>query len=175
MAIWLFITGRARAAAFSVVATLVLVLVPWAAIGFSGLAQYPELLDKVGARQGYRSYSVEALVQSLGASRGIAVAVSWAFGVSLLALGARVVRLERLSQRDRDRLSLTAVLTASLVLTPIVWLHYLVLVLVPVSLAYPTFSIVWLAVIASAVLDLFPWYEPRPTEICCRWQLSPHL
>ena len=162
LAVWLIATKRSRAAAFSVVTTLALVLVPWAAIRFSGLAQYPELLDKVGARQGYRSYSVEALVQSLGASRGIAVAVSWALGLSVLVVGARVARLERLSQRDRDRLSLTAVLAASLVLTPIVWVHYLVLVLIPVALAYPTFSAVWLAVAASAVLDLFPWYRASP-------------
>ena len=95
----------------------------------------------------------------MGASRGVAVAVSWLLGVSLLVLAARVVRIERLSAWDRDRLSLTAVLAASLVLTPIVWLHYLVLVLIPVALAYPTFSAVWLAVGATAVLDVFPWYR----------------
>ncbi len=176
LAVWLLATKRSRAAAFSVVTTLALVLVPWAAIRFSGLAQYPELLDKVGARQGYRSYSVEALVQSLGASRGIAVAVSWALGLSVLVVGARVARLERLSQRDRDRLSLTAALAASLVLTPIVWVHYLVLGLIPVALAYPTFSAVWLASLASAVHRPVSLVSGvARTAICCRLRPSAAL
>jgi hypothetical protein len=162
LAVWLLATRRSRTAALAVVITVALVMIPWAAIRFSGLVQYPDLLEKVGARQGYRSYSVEALIQSVGAARGVAVAVSWVLGVSLLVLAVRVARIGRLSAWDRDRLSLTAVLAASLVLTPIVWLHYLVLALVPVALAYPTFSAVWLAVGASAILDVFPWYSASP-------------
>ena len=44
---------------------------------------------------------------------------------------------------------MASICRAVAVATPIVWLHYLVLVLVPVALAYPTFSAVWLATCPS--------------------------
>ncbi len=44
---------------------------------------------------------------------------------------------------------------ATLVLSPIVWLHYLVVLLVPVALARPRFSLLWL-------LPVLLWVSPKP-------------
>ena len=42
-----------------------------------------------------------------------------------------------------------------LALSPIVWLHYLVLLLVPTAIARPRFSAIWL-------LPILLWTSPRP-------------
>src|SRR5438046_130563 len=45
--IWLVATRRYRTAAFAALASVVLVVVPWAGIGFAGLRGYPHLLSTV--------------------------------------------------------------------------------------------------------------------------------
>src|SRR5207253_11300933 len=42
-----------------------------------------------------------------------------------------------------DRLAITAAIAAALLLSPIVWVHYYVLLLVPVALARPRLSGLW--------------------------------
>jgi hypothetical protein len=162
LALWLAFTGRVRAAALSVALTLVLVFVPWAFIGFTGLSQYPELLDEVADQQDYRSYSVIALVRSLGGSPALAQALSIALGLALLVLAFREARRADAPSRTRDRRSLTLTLAAALVLTPVVWPHYLVLLLAPIALARPRLSGLWLFVLAATVLYAFDWYRPSP-------------
>jgi hypothetical protein len=49
-------------------------------------------------------------------------------------------------QRDGDRHSLTLGIAASLLLSPIVWLHYFVLLLVPLALARPRLSPAWVLI-----------------------------
>ena len=85
LALWLAFTGRIRTAGLSIAITLVLVFVPWIAIGFAGLRQYPALLQEVADQQDYRSYSVIALVRSLGGSSELATG-------SLSAAGRRAAR-----------------------------------------------------------------------------------
>lgn len=162
LTLWLAFTGRLRAAALSVGAALVLAFVPWAAIGFTGLSQYPALLEEVASQQDYRSYSVIALVRSVGSPPALAQALSLVGGLALLVLAARAGRDGQASPRERDRRSLTLVLAAALVLTPVVWPHYLVLLLAPVALARPRLSPLWLLVLAATVLYVFDWYRASP-------------
>ena len=162
LVLWLVFTRRTRAAALSVVLTLGLVFIPWAAIGFKGLAQYPSLLDQVSARQEFRSYSFVALAHSLGGTPRFVEAISVLFGAVLLALAVNPARDLTRTRFDRDRQSLTLALAASLVLTPVVWSHYLVLLLVPVALARPRLSGLWLVVLGATVLRLFDWYRASP-------------
>jgi len=162
LGLWLAFTGRIRAAALSVGIAFVLVFVPWAAIGFKGLSQYPDLLGEVADQQDYRSYSVIALVRSLGGSPALAQAFSLALGVAFLALAFRAARRRDRSDRDRDRVSLGYALAAALVLTPVVWPHYLVLLLAPLALARPRLSALWLFVLAATILYVFDWYRASP-------------
>ena len=162
LALWLAFTGRIRTAGLSIAVTLVLVFVPWIAIGFAGLRQYPALLQEVADQQDYRSYSVIALVRSLGGSSELAQVLSLLLGVALLALAFRAARNHGMTARDRDRISLGYVLAASLVLTPVVWPHYLVLLLAPLALARPRLSALWLFVLAATVLYAFDWYRASP-------------
>ena len=162
LALWLAFTGRARAAALSIVTAIVLVFVPWAAIGFTGLTQYPALLQEVADQQDYRSYSVVALVRSLGAPAALANALSLACGLALLALALLAARGPGRAGRERDRRSLTFALAAALVLTPVIWPHYLVLLLAPVALARPRLTPLWLLPLAATILYAFDWYRPSP-------------
>jgi hypothetical protein len=56
-------------------------------------------------------------------------------------------------KRDGDRLSLAASIAASLLLSPIVWLHYFVLLLVPLALARPRLTAAWV------ILPLPFWFS----------------
>jgi hypothetical protein len=162
LALWLAFTGRLRAAALSVGAALVLAFLPWAAVGFAGLSQYPSLLQEVADQQDYRSYSAIALARSLGSPPGLALALSLLAGLSLLAVAWRAGRDQDASSRERDRRCLTLVLAAALVLTPVVWPHYLVLLLAPLALARPRLSPLWLLVLAATVLYMFDSYRTSP-------------
>jgi hypothetical protein len=101
---------------------------PWAAIGFAGLREYPELLHRLTGLVGWKSYSLAAL----GAGPLVPVLV-------LLALAAAAVFV-----RGDGRLLLAA-LGVALLATPILWPHYLLLLLVPLALARPAFSPAWVA------------------------------
>ena len=58
--------------------------------------------------------------------------------------GALLVACVVLARRGDDLRSFTCAVAATLALSPIVWLHYLVLLLVPLAIARPRFSVVWL-------------------------------
>ena len=55
----------------------------------------------------------------------------------LLAAAGWVARDERLSRLDRDVAALTLALAAALAASPIVWVHYFLLLLVPLALTRP--------------------------------------
>jgi len=158
---WLVVTGRRRAAALSVVMTFGLILLPWAAIGFADLRQYPALLRKVSSQEHYDSFSVTALAHALGSDGGFATAVVIAMGASLLAFSVRCARNRDWTRREQDRRSLTLILAASLVLSPVVWSNYFLLLLVPVALARPRLSALWLVVLAASLFDLFHRISPE--------------
>lgn len=160
MVFWLLVTGRRRAAALSVVMTFGLILIPWAAIGFADLLQYPALLRKVSGQE-YDSFSVNALARALGSDGGFAKAVVVGIGAALLAFSVRCARNPDWTRREQDRRSLTVILAASLVLSPVVWSNYFVLLLVPVALARPRLSALWLVVLAASLFELFHRVSPE--------------
>ena len=140
--------------------TLGLILLPWAAIGFANLLQYPALLRKVSGQE-YDSFSVNALAHVLGSDGGFAKAIVVAIGASLLAFSVRCARNPDWTRREQDRRSLTLILAASLVLSPVVWSDYFVLLLVPVALARPRLSALWLVVLAASLFHLFHRVSPE--------------
>jgi hypothetical protein len=159
--LWLVVTGRRRAAALSLVISLGLILLPWAAIGFADLLQYPALLRKVSGQE-YASFSMSALVRSLVHDPTVAKVTVVAIGVALLAFSVRCARHPDWTPRERDRRSLTIILAASLVLSPVVWSDYFVLLLVPVALARPRLSPLWLVVLSAALFKTFHRVDPDP-------------
>lgn len=164
--IWLVARRRYSSATWSVVVAIIVTVLAWSAIGFAGLVDYPQmlrLLDHVEART---SYSLVAFGLKLGLNVGPAHALSYAAGV--IALGLAFL----LARREQDgRYSFTAVVFAAILFSPIVWLHYFSLLLVPFAILRERFSALW---VAPAALWLCPvglsgpsWYPLAPLLAFC--------
>jgi len=149
MFVWMLATRRLRTAAASLVIGGVLTIAAWAAIGFDGLLEYPDLLRRLSEIQSDRSYSIVGMATTLGAGEAAGRAVALAVGIALLA-GCVVF-----ARRGDEPRSFTCAVAATLALSPIVWLHYLVVLLVPLAIARPRFSLIWL-------LPVLLWVSPRP-------------
>jgi hypothetical protein len=161
--IWLLLTRRFRAAAWSAAAAAVLVLGAWATIGFEGLADYPALLRVVQNVYAVRSVSVSTVAGALGASVSLAVALALVTGLACLAAAVWLVRRER-----GDRRAFALVVIACVLASPIVWPNYAALLFVPIAITWPRLAPAWFfgyAVwLAGAV-------APKPTVVgdaCCR-------
>jgi len=158
LVVWLAATRRWRAAVGAAAVAAALVLGSWAVIGFDGMADYPALLRKLSDVEAENSYSAYAVLVTLGLPSTLARLVVAAAALGLLALGWRVAR----GGADGDRRSLTFALAAGVVLTPILWLHYLVLLVVPIALARPRLSPLWFVPLAMTVFELLDLYRGWP-------------
>jgi len=139
LGLWLLATRRFRAVAYSVVQTTVLVVGCWAVIGFAGFLDYPSHLGGIASTVQYDSFSVLAFAKAIGLSAGGARAVSLLVGLAALALVVVAAR-----GRNGDHNGFVAALAASLLLSPIVWVHYFVLLYVPIALVRKRLSPLWL-------------------------------
>jgi Glycosyltransferase family 87 len=142
--LWLVFTRRYRAALYSAGATLGLVLGSWAVIGFRGLTDYPALLNNASEYLGTRGLLAYALAAK-AASPTVALLAGGALATLLLA--AAFLR------RDDDRAAMTLALLASLYATPILWVHYFGLLIIPAALyggwvwaTIPLLALSWLSV-----------------------------
>jgi alpha-1,2-mannosyltransferase len=153
---WLLAVRRPRAALVATVVAPALVVASWAAIGFDGLAGYRDLLARFTELNETDSYAISGALTALGApepaGRVVAVAVTGA----LLALGVRFAR------RGDELRAFTSFLAAALALPPILWQHYLLVLLVPLAVSRPRLSAAWL-------LPLVLWLAPQ-TENGDWWQ-----
>ncbi len=145
--VWTFATRRFRPTAYALAIGGGITLVAWAGLGFAGIGSYPALLERLADLEAGDSYSLVGAMSSLGLGEVSARVVAVLLGVGLLA-GCVVF-----ARRGDDLRSFTFALAASLALTPVVWLHYLVLLLVPLAIARPRFSAIWL-------VPLLLWLTP---------------
>jgi hypothetical protein len=144
--IWFVATRRYRTAALAAATSALLVLVPWAGIGFAGLRGYPHLLSRVSSIEGPRDYSIAALLHAM-LSWTSATTVETVLGAALLVVVFAAAR----RGRDRDAFALT--LIGMLVLSPLFEMHYLVLLLVVLALYRQTFGLAW-------AMPLLAWGAP---------------
>ena len=144
LGLWLLVTRRYRAAAWSAVGFPALVLGTWAAIGFAGLGSYMHLLSVVGIAEAPRGYGAGGIAAATHLSQTAVLAlgllvVAGAFGCLMAARPAHL-----------DRAALSLAVFAMLLLSPIVWLHYLMVLVVPTALASRRFTWYW---VVPAVLQ----------------------
>ena len=138
--LWLVATRRLTTAVAAGVGGVGVVLAAWAAIGFAGLVEYPRILSGMASTYEHDGYSPVSLALAVGFDRTAARAFAAAVGLALVVAMFAVARRE-----DGDRRSLALALAASLALTPIVWLHYFVLLFVPIAIARPRLAALWIA------------------------------
>jgi len=147
--VWMLATRRIRATVWAVLIGLGATLGAWALIGFDGLGGYPDLLRRLSEIQAERSYSIVGMTATLGLGEIVGQALTLAVGVGLL------VWCVILGRRGDDERAFTCAVAATLALSPIVWLHYLVALLVPLAILRPRFSLIWL-------LPVLLWVSPKP-------------
>jgi hypothetical protein len=147
--VWTVAMRRLRTAIWAVVVGVSVTFVAWAAIGFAGLGGYPDLLRRLSEIQSENSYSIVGMAATLGLGDLAGQLATVAVGGSVLV--ACVV----MGRRGDEFRAFTCAVAATLALSPIVWLHYLVLLLVPLAIARPRFSVIWL-------LPILLWTSPRP-------------
>jgi alpha-1,2-mannosyltransferase len=139
LAVWLFATRRLAAGcvALGVGAASVLLVAP-----FGSPLDYLRLLRRLGDEMAPNGYSLIALVGPGTTARAIALLV----GLVMLAV---VVRLRR-----DDRRSFTVAVLACIFCTPIVWLHYFQLLVVPMAIVRPRLGALWFVPVAMWVLPV---------------------
>lgn len=142
LTVWLAASRRYAEALVSIVVAAALLVLSWAAIGFKGFREYPDLLDRLEDLLGAEAYTVYALGLDLGLSSGAARGLWIALGVVLLALVVVVAR------RGDERRAFVLALAATLACTPLVWLHYFALLLVAVAVAQPRLGPAWFVPLA---------------------------
>jgi hypothetical protein len=137
--LWLVYTRRFAAAALAAVLGLVATIGAWALIGFDGLRDYPRVLSRLTELVGTNSYSPYALLRFEGFGGSAAQQLVLGIGAVLIAWAAFALRRVHTDER-----AFVAAIGLGLVLTPILWPHYLVLVYVPIAIARRSFSVWWL-------------------------------
>ena len=132
LVVWFAATRRFAAAGLACAFGAGVLVLSWAAIGFAGLVDYPELMRRLDSAVGQDSYTLQVIAMDLGASDVVARGIWTAFGFGLL--GAVVW----LGRRGDERAAFIVAIATALALSPIVWLHYFALLLVVVALVRPT-------------------------------------
>jgi hypothetical protein len=152
LVLWFAITRRFKAAAVAACSSVVFVFVPWIPLDGAGLASFPHRLRLLSSLEASRGFSPAALLAHLGAGWGLAQGIGYALGVALLVLAYR--------RRSSEVAALALVCAAALLLTPILWPNYLLVMLVPLALLRPRFDVVWLlpvVLIGQTVIDPPTW------------------
>jgi alpha-1,2-mannosyltransferase len=140
--VWWLATRRYVSALVALSATVVLVGATWSAISFAGLQQYPDLLRALTETLGGDAYTVFAVASDLGLGPLPARALGLALATAVLAASVLLAR------RGDDARSFVLAVLASLLFSPIVWLHYFALLLVPIALVHRRLSYLWVSPLA---------------------------
>jgi alpha-1,2-mannosyltransferase len=138
LVLWFLLTRRYRNAATSVLVGAGTLVASWAAIGFKGMSGYPRLLSADADAFAARSHAILSVLVREGLTVHVARPLA---GVLALAVGALLLA----RARGSDTGMFAALVVAGLLLSPIMWMHYLVLLLVPLAVAHPRPNRWWLA------------------------------
>lgn len=129
--------GMRRAALLAAV-SVALVLVPWVLIGFADIERYPRMLNDLSTIEAHNSFSATGLAFALGLPLALGTYAGLLLGLTLAALAFRAGR-----HGNRD-VAFTLALVAALLASPIVWMHYLALIFLPIAARFPRLNVVWL-------------------------------
>ena len=147
--VWLLATRRFRQAGIATAVAIGAVAGGWALIGFEGLSQYGRLLAADATAFQARSHSVVAAALRLGTTPNVARLLAIVVAV---ATAATIVRLAG----NRDLGAFAAALSLGLLVSPILWTHYLVVLFVPLAVAHRRADAAWLLTIAYWISPLEP-------------------
>jgi hypothetical protein len=161
--VWLAIRRGFRSVAWSVLLTVFITISSWSVIGFAGFNDYPHLVRLVERVEAPKSYSLVALGLKLGLGHAAATSLALTAGAVVLVAAALVARREHDGRR-----SFALTIAATILFSPVVWLHYFALLIVPVAILRPRFGPLWL-------LPLLLWPCPVMISGPTWWPLAPLL
>lgn len=121
---WLAFTRRWRGLAYALGSTVAFTMLGWVSVGFRGFAGFPDLTRANVEQYAQHGASLVALAVNLGAS------VQAASALGLVAAALALI----LAWRSGDLGALTWCIIAALLASPIIWVHYYALLLVPLAL-----------------------------------------
>jgi hypothetical protein len=157
LGVWLLATRRLRASVAFLLTGTAVTAIGWAAIGFAGLRTYPRLLHVLATAEQSVSYSPVALLGLTGTAATV---------LSVLSVGFVTVGVWATARGDAgERRSFAAAIIGSLLATPILWEHYLLLLVVPIALYRPRLSPLWL-------LPLALWVSPAAHSHGVSWRIA---
>ena len=156
--LWLAVARGLRTSVAAALGAVGLALTPWL-LGFPGFRQYPHLLTLLTQVEGGHAYTPRALALSLGAGTQLAEIVAIAAGGSVLAFAVATAR-----RPDAELRTLALTILAALLLSPVVWSHYFVLLLPIAAIARPTIGWAWIA-LPALWLSGGSWDAPSGLQV----------
>ena len=114
--------------------TAAAILIPWALLGFRDLGEYPHMLRLLVDNELSTSFSTTALAGMIGFTPAARV-VQILCVIAIFALARR---------QEGDRRAFSAAVVAALALSPLVWIHYYLLLIVPIALVARRLHAIWL-------------------------------
>jgi hypothetical protein len=156
VALWLLASRRHRSLAYMVGFGAVINVLAWSIIGFGQIHDFARIVQQEIQAGGHNAYTPAGLFLHLGAPFRLAEFIGLIPGLLLCAIGV-------IAGSRSERAALILCTAAILACTPVAWLHYYSLLVVPLALARPRFDWVWL-------LPLLMW--PCPAVNVLSWQIA---
>ncbi len=138
LGLWLLVSRRYRQFVLTGALTVGAILTSWALIRFAGMVSYPKMLVNIAYIGELRGSSVVSLFLHFGISTLPARLLALAIAALLVAAAWRMHQLS-----DGEQRSFGLIVIVALIASPVVWLHYLVLLFVPIALLSPRLSLIW--------------------------------
>ena len=136
--LWLLATRRYAAFGWAVVSGIVFNIVGWTVIGFDQIAPYERLVRTDTRIWELRSYNLITLGQINGMGRTAAYVLQF-FVAAIIATACVVI-----ARRGNDQSALVISIGLCFAAAPIIHLHYFALLVVPLAVARPRLSPIWL-------------------------------
>lgn len=144
LVVWLIATRRYRAAALTLAGVPLVVLCAWAAIGFSSIERYRSILSANNHIYSPAGPYLQGLVLQLHEPSTLALAAGVAAAALLLAA----------SWFAGDLGGFTLAACAAVLLSPVAWIGYMGLLVIPLAVRWPTWSRPWLVLLGTYI----SWY-----------------
>lgn len=138
MMAWPLIQRRWRTFGLMVILAAVAGLAAWSVVGLHSLLTYPKMLSNLSLVEDKAGVSMYAAFLSFGIGRSAALVLALASAGGLTAAAWRMARHPG-GAANAFGLLVLAALTAS----PLVWVHYEVLLFVPIAMLSPSLSPMW--------------------------------
>jgi hypothetical protein len=139
LGVFLLATRRGLTAVVAAGLAVAATVAAWAVLGFSGLTAFPQLLTDTAKIDFGHDFSLGTAFHLLGLPPAASQAAAVAVGLGVLA-GVIV-----LGRRGDERRAFILALAASLALSPVVWLHYFLVLTLAIAISTPGPDLIWLA------------------------------